>query len=1059
MKILFGLFFKTLSYQVDKEIKKSLYKNEAFINSRWGFFEQNIIQWSTHYKKYILLAFILVVLVVINGIQWQSWVTKHYIIKYLPDWRELLEWQGVFLSGQLTIVGVVYPLVVGLISVLFQNKSAKRVIFPIYQKYSGFMFAGLSGLALSCFIVVGYFLRPTIGEQIYAVICLTTALWLSSNLLLTAWFFVKTFRMLDENSCEEIVFRFSIHETGEIDVRRRIKQVLLGNAVHHKLIANPDHKILEIMTYEYYNNEYQEITRKIKRDEEIKDIRLWLLNAAIRLQIIILRLKNIKNGKLIVQPNIISNIMILARYDGFEMNPIVQALIKFSFSLDKVNIGLSTVLSGFIGPAIDALRHGDTREFSGAVENLASWHTEIAQALTFKNDEEYLDNWLPDSGMWGRNYLDELMAEYYRLAREAVERIPENSRFYADMLYLYSRIYASRNTLVKQEMRSLIQGSYHMWYLLVEWRSYNSESTDLRIANKYEDILYGFVSSWESWLMFIEPRSSKTENIEKAYPAFITHLEFTASTAISALRFNNFEAAGWGVDMLINWLENYSHNNNWNAEYRWLSVLINHYLLPLTPDNTTWQTILRGNEYDYHAAFDLSLKNANIDLRVITACYMLLKPGDEHRVLLTKYVKALLAGIRIHPSSSVGQSRYNISNAGELLGAYIRQRDYRHCEKDTYGGWLSSILESFGWIYEERRVSGRIYTGWVENSIRNMNKAYVEIAISMSDTRWTLPNDWEDALFSNYFRYKDRESIISDLRDWIKIVNEDFDHILIDPNRIEFLKTNFIKSVENVIQIISDAQRQTVVDAEIDRNRLVKFGETSSAIFRGEGDSKFPLELFDDLDRDADLDDNCSFEANINYNKELIALDIDVNQARNEDKWMADYISDDLKLNVLRTLLRYPQSSSYKYTDTNNILSDIRRLSESFLYPVLFVGSQQLKNTLYKTFYDLKTAKKIHDISRQDGFDNEYICHVGCCEIYSLNFNDVDFCLLTTKELFDTVHFRKFAKDRYVDVDFELNEDSDTLGRLIFKYWMKVDLTKDTQCIKLELATKEDDVA
>lgn len=195
MKSLLGRFFKTLSYRVNNEIKESLYENEVFLSSRWSFIEKSIIQWSTYYKKYLLLTLILAVLVATNIILWQPWV-KPYVLQYFNDWRELLSWQGAFISGQLTIIGVVYPLVVGLVSILFQNKSAKRVIFPIYQKYSGFMFAGLSGLALSAFIIIGYFLRPTLGESVYVAICLTSAMWLTSNLLLTAWFFVKTFRML-----------------------------------------------------------------------------------------------------------------------------------------------------------------------------------------------------------------------------------------------------------------------------------------------------------------------------------------------------------------------------------------------------------------------------------------------------------------------------------------------------------------------------------------------------------------------------------------------------------------------------------------------------------------------------------------------------------------------------------------------------------------------------------------------------------------------------------------------------------------------------------------------
>ena len=1063
MQFLPKSLFKTLLYKVDEAVRESLYKNDVFLSSRWGFLEKSIVRWSTHYKKYITLAFVLAILVVFNGILWQPWV-KPYVMQYFSDWRGLLAWQGVFLGGQLTIVGVVYPLVVALIGILFQNKSAKRIIFPIYQKYSGFMFAGLSGLALSGFIVAGYFLRPSIEEQVYVVICITSALWLFSNLLLTAWFFVKTFKMLDEHSREVVVFRFCVQEAGESDIRRRIKQLLLASAVHHKLIVNPDENVIEVMARKYSNDNYQEITCQVKRKEGVKDVRLWLLNAAIWLQVWLLKLKKLNGGKLVVQPHLASragDAFVVAQYSGFEINFLVKVLIKLSFSFQKesqqVDIGLSTVLHSFIGPANDALRQGDAKGFSDAVDNLASWHTEIAQALSFKNDDGDLDNWLllPARGILGRTYLYEFLGEYYRLAREAVERIPDNSRFYTDMLHLHRRIFSSRDFLHEQEMRLLIRGSYSMWYLLVEWRSYNSESRDLRIANKYEDILHDFVGAWESWLVHIEPRLKRTGDINKAYPAFITHLEFTASTAISALRFNNFEAAGWGIDMLINWLEKLSGGELRSAEYQWRAVLVNHCLLSLEPKHEIWQLILREN--DYNLAFDLCFKNAHLDLRVITACYMLLKPGDDSPELLIKYVKALLPGSRIHPTVSVS-SRHSISNAGDLLGAYIRHRDYRHDDEEgTYGNWLSSILESFGRIYEERRVSGRIYSGWGANDAQSMNSAYVEIAISLSTTRWGLPNDWEEAIMSGFFGHRDREAIIADLRNWLEIANADNNYILVEPDKLESYKTNFIESVEGVIQKIGDALRLSVANADIDSDRLVHFGNVSSVAFRSDKNPLFPLTLFKHLDRDADIEDSCSFAAGIsNYLKKGVALGVEINRAINEDEWMAGCISNDLKLNILRALLRYPNTASYEYTDLNNLISDICGLSKSMACPVLFVGNKQLKNMLRRSPYDPEIAER-HDISRQDGFDNEYICHIGRCEVYSLSFSDVDFCILTTKELFNTVSFRQIDEGRYVNVDFELNDGSDTTGKLTLKYWMKVDLTENTSCIKLTLDISDAD--
>ena len=56
MKRVTGRLLGALSYQVDKRIEESLYKNEAFLGNRWNFLEKNVVTWSTHYKKYTALT-------------------------------------------------------------------------------------------------------------------------------------------------------------------------------------------------------------------------------------------------------------------------------------------------------------------------------------------------------------------------------------------------------------------------------------------------------------------------------------------------------------------------------------------------------------------------------------------------------------------------------------------------------------------------------------------------------------------------------------------------------------------------------------------------------------------------------------------------------------------------------------------------------------------------------------------------------------------------------------------------------------------------------------------
>lgn len=1058
------MIFETLSKRTNKELKESLFVNEVFLCNRWGILENTIIQLSTHYIKYIILLSIFAILMFFNLVFWQSMV-KGYVLHFIPYWRNLLEWQGIFLSGQLTIIGVVYPLVIGLISILFQNKSSKKVIFPIYQKYSGFMFAGISGITLSGFLIVGYFLRASLDDTLYICFCLTSSMWLFLNLLLTAWFFVKTFRMLDENSRDKIVFRYSINESCVVDVKERIKNVLLSRAVEYHLLKNPDQKILDVLTYDFFGEYTRKITMEVNREKSVKNVKFWLINYALQLQIFILKWKKLQNCKIVINPNrtsMTSKTYNLAEYDGFEINRLVKFLIQISFTYSKnvqhTKIGLTEVLNGFVGPAHDALKDGDTRGFSEARDNLVNWHVEISQALSFINDEGNQDNWLllSDNPNWlGINYLEEIQSEYIRLAREAVERIPENSSFYRDMLYLQNRVFARRENLLIKEIRSLIQGSYYMWYLLVEWRSYNSESSDIRVSNKYEDILYDFVGAWEYWLNNIEPKSKRKGDLNYAYYAFTIHLEFTASTVISALRFNNYEASGWGIDMLNNWVNNFSRSDYWDEDYNWHSVLINHCLLPLSSDSPIWQEILNDHEYNHNAAYELAFINAQLDLRVITACYLLLKTDDEQQELLAHYVRTLLLGELVHPTGSIGRPLPNISNPGDLLIAFIRQRDYCHGNRESYGAWLSSILVSFGRINEERRVSGRIYSGWGARNIQGIYKAFVEIGIFLSDRRWTLPHKLNDALNTNIFRHMDKDIIISDLRDWIRIAKEDNELILVNHEQQQEKRNTFIESLEDIIQSIEEAQNQTIINAPIDQDRLKRLCVACSNIFLYSNPIPFPLTLFNIINRDADLDESFSFRIIINdYKKEHIAEGLEINRVSNEE-YFVNCISNDLKLNVMSNLFNSSFLKTYNYSQINNILSAIRNMSESIDFPVLFVGNDILSRTLHRSIYD-NNKSQTFEISHQDGFGDDYICHIGHCEVYRLRFSDVDFNILTSRNLFDTLNFRKLEDNRYVEAEFEQDENNETIGKLNLRYWMKVDLAENIDCIKLEMTTAED---
>ncbi|QEY16182.1 hypothetical protein D0C16_09450 [Cellvibrio sp. KY-GH-1] len=336
MMFIIGRLLNTLSYRSNKEIKESLYKNEYFIQNRWGFVEGNIVAWSNSFLKYNVLIILLASLVVVNFVEWLP-VLKPWVKNMFPNWTALLDWQNEFLAAQLTIVGAIYPLVIGLISVLLQNKSARSVIFLIYQKYSGFMFSGLSGLSLVAFIIVGYFFQSLQSNLINVAFYATSAVWFIFNIILTAWFFAQTFKVINERSRNELVVQFSICESCEFDIRERIKKHLIQDPVGYKMLTVSNEGWLKVGCF-WFRESYEELIVNVSGAKRPKDIRFRFVGFAILIQSLVLRLKKITGAEIKIDPmfkSVGGSDFVVAKYIGFKINPIAKFFLINSVSFGK----------------------------------------------------------------------------------------------------------------------------------------------------------------------------------------------------------------------------------------------------------------------------------------------------------------------------------------------------------------------------------------------------------------------------------------------------------------------------------------------------------------------------------------------------------------------------------------------------------------------------------------------------------------------------------------------------------------------------------------------------
>lgn len=363
-----GKAFNTLRYVIEATIRETLYNNTSFKNSKWGLIERQVVKWSQHYFYYVCLLYILAVFTSTNLILWEEKIAPS-IHSALPLWNGIIDWQSGFLATQITIVGFIYPLVIGLVGILFQNKTAKKTLFPVYQIYSGFMFSGLSGLGLSIFIVLSFFIKSGVEEKYYAMLCGLSGIWLIFNLLLACWFFVVTLKVLTENEQRKLLLRFTIHEICEPDIRRRLKEVIQNNAIRDGLITKPEEKTLKLTNYSLNENATELLTVKNEAKLQINNINYKVFNTLILLQCFKIRVfKKLNNSasceknipEIILEPSYKINEpskFVILKGIGIDFNWFTKFLFRQVFTFNVVSnnqpMRLSEILVAQTGNAYD----------------------------------------------------------------------------------------------------------------------------------------------------------------------------------------------------------------------------------------------------------------------------------------------------------------------------------------------------------------------------------------------------------------------------------------------------------------------------------------------------------------------------------------------------------------------------------------------------------------------------------------------------------------------------------------------------------------------------------
>ncbi|MDR3415890.1 MAG: hypothetical protein P4L83_06875 [Nevskia sp.] len=140
---------------------------------------------------------------------------------------------------QVTLAAVVYPIVIGFITLLFQQRPASSLRMMIFLNDSGAKLSGLSSLILCLVAAVQWFFCKAVGEEVLCGWVLFDTVWLALNTAASVFFLYRTFEVLQSKKAEHIVQRYAVDVMFQQEVRRALPSLILLSASNIKLLPKP----------------------------------------------------------------------------------------------------------------------------------------------------------------------------------------------------------------------------------------------------------------------------------------------------------------------------------------------------------------------------------------------------------------------------------------------------------------------------------------------------------------------------------------------------------------------------------------------------------------------------------------------------------------------------------------------------------------------------------------------------------------------------------------------------------------------------------------------------
>ncbi|WP_096975987.1 hypothetical protein [Escherichia coli] len=840
----------SISYQTDKFIRDNIHVNQSYMALKWNGFEKILVSGSRRYVKAMLILisfFAAIFIVMVSG---KSYI-KPFIAEWFPEWYTLFDAQINLLGGQLTIIGIVYPMVVGLVSVIFQRKSARKIVHAAYQTYSGFMLAGLSGLCLSGFMLCGLLLRTFVGNYNYAIICGISIIWMMLNIALSVWFFVQSLSVLDDEKRERMVLRYLTADILSAHVKSQLHSIFLSNPVKSQIIINDKFTNLTFEDFSF-EKDYSVISSESSKHEVVKDIYvrplkiiLWHINMYGRLKkkqiAIALFSKLDSRGGFDTLP--------LFKIKNIESDHVLINLLTRCFRTGigtKRHIATDRIIKGLLGDTIDALASADINAFDEAVEGFCRDITTFTDGFNFKQGQQ-TDNLLllADDIFWDRSFTDKLYTELYQLFRQAVVRIDVSERFYTKCMNIPRMLCSKRESLSFKEIQLALMYTFYSWDILVRWGHANTGRLDSTQRQSYEALLRDFVEIWEGWTDGLKTISKKNGGQQLYHDTLKEHLFILPEIVACAVLSGEPSSVGWAVDLMNRWFHKArsTYESHHSGLFIWQEFIVTQATLDgkivFRPEMTPAR-----KPVEIPQQLDIFYKNTLTDLRLLTAAFIISKPDGVQNKECQFAVSTLLDGSLVENTGGFERLSDSMATSTDIIDVFIRLLTRDKSERRDATNSPGEIIRKLSSAHGKSLVSGRTYMGRRLGGIEDLIPQIAELSVlRCGDTNSVSPK-MKRIVASNLLPFQFLEKIESNLASLHNAINKLTGAAFVADDVFTEKQHKVSDLIQEYRDLFTSHIQQEIINSPVSSTVLNNFGSTISDIFIKNLSKKLLFSLF-----------------------------------------------------------------------------------------------------------------------------------------------------------------------------------------------------------------------